>query len=196
MKFNPGDKVDSDLCTVISHEMLLCKDYFDSFSRLAAVNIMGLKDTGTKLKIYHYYSTFLHHLYEFYVACIKRELRKTDKLDYKFLDKFFNKEAEKLLKNRIDAISGEYAPSWENHISAYQIEVPDDFGKQFRKMRNRTAHALIKRSFPEDEPPMIEFYTKYHKFIYLLYSSGLWWLTKDIDSVNWKEIGSFDLSIH
>lgn len=112
------------------------------------------------------------------------------------LDHIFNGEVVKLLKNRVDAINGGYSPSWENHISVYQVEVPAEFGTQFRKIRNRTAHASTKRSLPGDELTLGQFYEKYHGFVYLLYCSAQWlWTVKDIEAHDWKSIEEFDLAV-
>jgi len=88
------------------------------------------------------------------------------------LYRMFNGEVRKLLENRVDAIKGGYAPSWENHISVYQVEVPAEFGAQFRKIRNRTVHASTKRSSPGNDSSLGQFYEKYHGFVYLLYYSS------------------------
>ncbi|MHB1117778.1 hypothetical protein [Sideroxydans sp.] len=160
------------------------------------MNIMGSRDKATKIKCHDAYASFLHHLYEFYSGCIKRDFRSTETVRYSVLDQMFNHEVTKLLKNRVDAIKGGYAPSWENHISVYQVEVPTEFGTQFRKIRNRTAHASTKRSSPDDELPLGQFYEKYHNFVYLLYySAQRLWTVKDIEAQDWKSIEEFDLAV-
>ena len=157
---------------------------------------MGRRDKTTKIKCHDAYASFLHHLYEFHVGCIKRDLRDTENIQSSVLDKIFNNEATKLLKNRVDAIKGGYAPSWENHISVYQVEVPAEFGTQFRKIRNRTAHASTKRSSPGEELSLGQFYENYHRFVYLLYYSAQWlWTVKDIEAHDWKAIEEFDLAV-
>ncbi|KAA3649276.1 MAG: hypothetical protein DWQ11_19885 [Proteobacteria bacterium] len=196
MKFDIGDETDQALTTTLIHELVLCKDSFERFAALAKMNIMGRRDKAIKIKCHDAYASFLHHLYEFYVGCIKRDLRNTDNLHNDILDKIFNREVTKLLKNRVDAIQGGYAPSWENHISVYQVEVPTEFGAQFRRIRNRTAHASIKRSVPGNELPLGQFYEKYHGFVYLLYYSAQWlWTVKDIEAHDWKSIEDFDLAV-
>lgn len=196
MKFEIGDETDQALTTTLVHELVLCKDSFERFAALAKMNIMGRRDKAIKIKCHDAYASFLHHLYEFYVGCIKRDLRNTDNLHNDMLDKTFNREVAKLLKNRVDAIQGGYAPSWENHISVYQVEVPTEFGAQFRKIRNRTAHASTKRSVPGNDLPLGQFYKKYHGFVYLLYYSAQWlWTIKDIEAHDWKSIEDFDLAV-
>jgi len=197
MKFVIGDETDQALTTTLVHELVLCKDSFERFSHFAEMNIMGRRDKVLKIKCHDAYANFLHHLYEFYVSCIKRDRRNTKNIDNEKLNKIFNNEAKKLLKNRINAIENGYAPSWENEIRVYKIEVPDEFGTQFRKIRNRTAHASIHRSVPGTELSLADFYHKYHLLIWLLYYSAQeLWTIKDVEAHDWKAIEEFDLAIH
>lgn len=196
MKFEIGDETDRALTTTLVHELVLCKESFERFAHLARINIMGRRDKSTKIKCHDAYASFLHHLYEFYVGCLKRDRRNTKDIESEALDKIFNNEVRKLLKNRIDAVEQGYAPSWENHISVYQVEVHNEFGTQFRRIRNRTAHASTKRSVPGEDLSLAQFYERYHQFVYLLYYSGQWlWTVKDIEAHDWKAIEEFDLAI-
>lgn len=195
MKFEIGDATDSALTTTIAHEFILCKDSFERFAHYSGLNIMGRRDKLTKIRSHDAYTSFLHHLYEFYVGCFKRDMHNLKDLDYRLLDRIFNAEVRKQLSNRIHAIENGYAPSWENHISFYQIDVPEDFGTQFRRIRNRTAHVSIKRARPNAEMSTAAFYERYHKFVYLLYYAAQWWSTKDIEARDWKSIEEFDLSV-
>jgi hypothetical protein len=196
MKFEIGDATDNALTTTIAHEFILCKDSFERFAHFAGLNIMGKRDKLTKIRSHDAYASFLHHLYEFYVGCIKRGKNNLKDLDHRLLGRIFNTEVRKLLNNRVHAIENGYAPSWENHISVYQVDVPEEFGTQFRRIRNRTAHVSIKKARPNTELPLAEFYDQYHKFVYLLYSSAQWmWTTKDIEAQDWKSIEEFDLFV-
>lgn len=195
MKFEIGDTTDNALTTTIAHEFILCKDSFERFTHYAGMNIMGKRDKLTKIRSHDAYSSFLHYLYEFYVGCIKRDMHDLKKLDPSLLDRMFNAEVRKLLNNRIHAIENGYAPSWENHISVYQVEVPEEFGTQFRRIRNRTVHVSIERARPNNDLSLAEFYHRYHKFVYLLYYAAQWWTTKDIEAYDWKSIEEFDLSV-
>ena len=98
--------------------------------------------------------------------------------------------------HRVDAIKNGRAPAWENHISTYQVDVPLEFGAQFRRIRNRTAHASTKRSDPGTDLSLAKFYELYHLFVYLLYYSAQWlWSVKDVETFDWKAIEEFDLAI-
>lgn len=196
VKFEIGDTTDIALSTAIAHEFILCKDSFERFIYYSGLNILGQRDKLTKIRSHDAYASFLHHLYEFYVGCITRNRREIKKLGWQQLDPFFNTEVRKLLGHRIDAINNGYAPSWENHISYYQVEVPEEFGSHFRRIRNRTAHVSFKRVMPSTEISLAEFHARYHMFVYLLYYSAQWiWTTEDIEAQDWKSIEDFDLSV-
>lgn len=197
MKFEIGDATDSALCTTLVHELFLCRESFERFTRYAELNIMGRRDKATKIRSHDAYSSFLHHLYEFYVGCIKRNRRDTKEIDSYVLDRIFNSEAEKQLRIRVERIEQGRAPAWENHISVYRVDVPNDFGKRFRQIRNRTVHASIDRSAPGQELTLGQFYKECHKFIFLLYDSSHWlWSVEDIEKNEWKAIEEFDLAFH
>jgi hypothetical protein len=196
MQFIVGDQTDGALCAVLAHEFLLCTESFERFAHFGKLNILGKRDKRTKISSHNAYARFLHHLYEFYVGCWKRDRHDTSDIHYTMRDKMFNAEVAKLLRNRIDAIKGGYAPVWENHISAYQVDVPSNFGEQFRQVRNRTAHSNIKRSASGTDLSLAKFYEACHPFVYLLYYAGQgMWTVKDIEAYDWKEIEQFDLAV-
>lgn len=196
MRFDIGDETHQALTITLAHELALCVESFEKFAVLAKNNIMGHSDKVTKIKCHDAYASFLHHLYEFYIGCVKRDLRNTENIPNRVLDSILNREVVKLLGNRIEAIKSGYAPSWENHISAYQVVVPSEFGVQFRKIRNRTAHASAKRSSPIGELTLMQFYAKYHHFVYLLlYSARSRWSVEDVNAQDWKSIEDFDLVV-
>ena len=80
MKFEYGDATYDDLITTIAHEFILCKDSFERFTYYAKMNIMGKRDTLIKIRLHDAYATFLQHLYEFYVGCIKRNTLNLDNI--------------------------------------------------------------------------------------------------------------------
>lgn len=193
MKFEIGDAIDAALCKTLAHEMLLCNESFQRFNFLASMNILGSRTKIVKINTHDAYASFLLHLYEFYQGCFQRDRRTTQVNN---TDKLFDAEVEKLLQNRRDAITKGYAPDGENPISYYQVDVPKNFGEMFRKIRNRTAHSLVKRSTPGGDITLLNFYQNYHKFIYLLYVSGKsHWTAKNIELTDWGAIEDFDLFV-
>jgi hypothetical protein len=133
----------------------------------------------------------LHHLYEFYVGCFKRNKGGQRKIDHTVLDQLFQSEAEKLMELRRWRIEGGHADSSENHISYYQVVVPNEFATEFRNIRNRVAHTDLRRSGANGALTLPEFYEKFHKFILVLYEEpyGLWHIKAD--KYNWGEIEQF-----
>ena len=177
-KFNIGDDIDQLVTKVIIHEFSRCTLAFNSFAHSFPKNISEFKnqDTKTKLLRYNSYALFVQHLYEYFVACLKRSFHSTDNIDYKTIDKLLNFEVDKILRNRRDGIDGGWAPSWENHRSYYEDECPKDFASDFRQIRNSLSHADFKRIHGGDRITLTQFYKKYHKYAMLLYQSGReWW---------------------
>lgn len=197
MRFEISDEVDRALTTTLVHELVLCKESFERFHHWATLNITGRRDKVTKIKCHDAYASFLHHLYEFYVGCYKRDLQSLKDIPGEKLDLMFNSETKKALHRRTHAIAHGYAPSWENDISYYQVSVPAEFGTQFRRIRNRTAHASIKRANPGTDLSLAQFYKDFHKFIFLLFVDGqAFWQVKDVETFNWRSIEEFDLAVH
>jgi len=196
VKFSAGDEVDSALTIAMSHEMLLCEESFERFASIARLNIVGREDKVTKVAMYGAYTRFLHHLYEFYLACYQRERKSLESTSSANMDRLLNAEVRKLLKNRIDAIDGGYAPAWENHRSVYEVEVSDEFSVQWRRIRNRTAHVSVRRSTSAPDIRLVDFYNQFHGFVYLLYYSAMsHWAVRDLSALSWKEIEEFNLAV-
>lgn len=196
MKFAAGDEIDSALTTAMSHEMLLCEESFERFAAIAKMNIVGRQDKRIRVAMYSAYTRFLHHLYEFYLASYQREFMSLKDIPANTIDKLLNGEVRKLLRNRIEAIDGGYAPAWENHRSVYEVEVPEEFSLQWRRIRNRTAHVSTKRSTSKPDIRLVDFYNKFHGFVYLLYHSAMaHWAVRDLNAVSWKEIEEFNLAV-
>src|SRR3546814_367795 len=196
MKFEIGDKTNQALTITLVHELALCKESFNRFVHFSEKNILGNGSREIKIQSYSSYANFLHHLYEFYIGCIKRDLRDTSSPKSDISDNIINSEVEKLLRNKRHAIQNGYAPKWENHISVYQMEVPKEFARDFRQIRNRTAHADLRRAAPENHLTMGEFYKRYHGFVYILYAQPHWlWTVEDVEAFDWKAIDEFDLAV-
>jgi hypothetical protein len=151
-------------------------------------------NTDRKISIagYNAYSDFVAHLYEFYLGCIKRDGRFPRNVSGKAVDAILNAEVKKLLKIRRDRIIRGDAPSYENHISSYEVEVPEEFGSLFRSVRNIRSHAIAKRS----EFDLADFYLKYHRFIYLLFEEPQWlWNIEQVPEHDWLAIEKFAKAI-
>jgi hypothetical protein len=192
LKFEIGDETDRYFVDVLSHDFAMCEEAFDKFVLFAGSNIMGNTDSNVKLNSYNAYSGFITKLYEFYVGCFKRDRRDTKSISYETLDSLFTLEAEKLMKNRRNAIKKGYAPEYENHISYYQEAVPTDFGKDFRDVRNNTSHTDYRRA-GGNRIGLMDFYRKHHKYVYLLYYSALFaWSRRTHQNHKIEHIEEFD----
>lgn len=192
LKFEIGDDVDKKLVNVLFHDFIKCENAFDQFFSYAGDNIMGNKDSSIKLNSYNAYSEFIAKLYEFYAGCFKREFKSTKNIEHEKLDFLMAEEVEKLLRNKRNAIMKGYAPDWESDITYYQVEVPNAFGKDFRDVRNNTSHVDYRRA-GGNRIELMDFYKKYHKFVYLLYYSALFaWSGKTHKDHKIEHVESFD----
>lgn len=196
MKIEKGTKSEQNFIEVISHEFSLCEKAFDEFFLLAESNILGNDNYEVLESLYKNYSSFLTHLYEFYVACFKRDRGNTRNIHYSELDLLLTFEVKKLMRNMCNLIENGGAPDWVNDISYYQEQVPEDFGKKFRDVRNNSSHVDLRRISGGDRPTLKEFMDDYHKFVFFLYDSArsLWSNKKD-DPHRASHIQEFNLSL-
>jgi hypothetical protein len=193
MNFEIRDDTDHALVKTLVHEMYLCRKGFDEFVAFTAMADAEPQCKAHRIGQYSAYAEFVHHLYEFYVGCFKRDRRNTENIRHAELDQLLNAEVYKLLRNKRLAIENGYAPSWENHISVYQVPVPEEFGSVFRKARNRAAHSEFRRAVSHSELTLAQFCKEYHFFMYLLYESCLaFWHIQDIEKIDLGSISEFD----
>jgi len=97
---------DKNLCLVLAHEYRRCDQAFIDFLEHAS-NQIGLGWTKhNALSTYDAYARFLHHLYEFYVGCYKRDKRNLKTINHSDLDILFTQETEKIMELRRWRIEG------------------------------------------------------------------------------------------
>ena len=175
MQIEIGTETDSDHCKAITHEYYKCRDAFEQFRVTAEGIILSGQNKEISYRAYNAYSYFIHHLYEFLMACHARDSENTSITNKrgpertKHLDSLLMEDAHRVVQSRIDRISRGSAPSWENHISHYEglLPIPEKFGEEFRIYRNKVSgHASFERI---SELNLTEFYKKYHQYLYLLY---------------------------
>ncbi|MCP1319194.1 hypothetical protein [Vreelandella lionensis] len=182
MRIEIGTETDSDHCKAITHEYYKCRDAFERFRVTAEGIILSGQNKEISYRAYNAYSYFIHHLYEFLMACHARDAGNTSITNKRgperteYLDLLLTGDAHRVVKARIDRISQGRAPSWENHISYYEglLPIPENFGEGFRTYRNKVSgHASFERV---SELNLTEFYKKYHPYLYLLYRDvgGMW----------------------
>ncbi len=195
MKLIEGTDKYKKFSETMVHEFSLCEQAFDEHYIWFGENLVNKNNNYKVLeRIYESYSKFIVHLYEFYVACIKRNQRDSN-IHYSKLDKLLTLEVEKLMNNMCYLIENNAAPDWVNDLSYYQEKVPEDFGKKFRTVRNSVAHVDLRRIGGSECPTLKEFRDDYHKFIYFLYDSARFaWSSKREPTFELSHIKEFDLS--
>lgn len=181
---------DAALTTTLAHEFKRCKSAFAVYVMLFQKLQCGQHDENIKLGCYNAYADFVAHLYEFYLACIKSDPRYPANPTTEQIDKAMHIEATKFLNIRRERILRGDSPSWENHISSYEVIIPEAFGREFRKVRNLRSHVNRQRV----DFDLGAFYVSFHGFLYIMYEECLWlWDTDDIDAPqqNWGQIEQF-----
>lgn len=200
VKFNAGDALDTDHCTVLTHEFFRCDDSFKEFSRLAEQMIMLGRTRERSYRTYNAYTNFIHHLYEFLLGCHARDASNTDITNKKgderiaILQAYITHHAQRAMNQYRDAIKNGTAPSWVNDIRYYDVAVPDDFAKDFREYRNKAiGHVAHERA---STLSLSEFYHKYHKFLYYMYRDAFyWWGNRSEEFPALKEITEFSVML-
>ena len=206
MKFTLGDSTDSAHCTALKHEFLRCEDAFKEFETYGTKMIMKAqaesegraqaspeKDRLIAYKTYNAYARFIHHLYEFMLGAVQRDRGSTAVLKGELASRYIQGHAQRVLTVRRQTVLRGTAPAWENQISYYPENVPSEFAKNFRQLRNKiSAHVTHKRSSID----ITDFYEKYHKYVHMLYWKCLGdWGLRDKEFPDLKEIGRFSVLV-
>lgn len=200
MRFNAGDTIDRDHCTVLRHEFFRCNDSFEEFDRYGEQMILQGRTKELSYRAYNAYTNFIHHLYEFLMGCHAREAHNTDITNkkgeerIKIIEGYVMRHAQRIMDQYRDSIKNGTAPPWVNHISCYDVTVPAEFAKDFREYRNKTVgHVAYERA---SKLSLTEFYEKYHKYLYLLYRESIYWWGKQGDEFpDLQEITEFSLML-
>lgn len=200
MKFNIGNTIDSDHCTVLTHEFFRCDDSFKDFCRLAEQMIIQGRTRDISYRTYNAYTNFIHHIYEFLLGCHARDAGNTNITNKKgdertrIIEGYILHHAQRVMNQYRDAIKNGTAPSWVNDISCYDVTVPDDFAKDFREYRNKAiGHVAYERA---STLSLSTFYHKYHKFLYYIYKDASdWWGKRGEEFPDLKEITEFSVML-
>jgi hypothetical protein len=205
MKFTLGSETDTAHCIALKHEFLRCEDAFKDFEKFATAMIMAAQNQeNTKtpadanqtrwiaFKMYDSYARFVHHLYEFLLGAFIRERLDTAQVRAEEADPWIQANAQRVLTGRRNAILNGTAPSWENRISAFPENVPSEFAREFRGIRNKAlGHVTHERA----RKSLTEFYDKYHKFLYMSYWNclGFWGAHRNDVFPDLQEITDFSV---
>lgn len=200
MKFKVGDQLDSDHCTVLTHEFFRCDDAYKQFCYHGEQMLLKGKTRERSYRAYNAYADFIHHLYEFILGGFARDTQNTEITNKKgpqrvnIIEGYIMHHAQRVMNQYRDAIKNGTAPAWVNDISYYDVTVPDEFAKDFRTYRNKViGHVAYERS---SKLSLTEFYHKYHKFLYYLYQDcASMWGNKGQGFPDLKEITEFSLML-
>lgn len=198
MQFTAGDKTDTDLCIALDHEFIRCDNSFKEFAALGERMIRHGRSREISLRTYDAYARFIHHLYEFRIGCIAREVCNTIITNKKrpekttLIDNYITSQTQRVLKRWVDDIENGTAPVWANHIDCYKIPIPTDFSRDFREYRNKIiGHVAHERA---SKLSLTEFYRKYHKFLFLLYQESIsFWRNRATEFPDLGEVTEFSL---
>ncbi|URJ58877.3 MULTISPECIES: hypothetical protein [Paenibacillus] len=195
MRFQIGDETDRHLVSVIVHEFSRCELAFDQFIKLRGIKHKGdlVFDNKIDLMTYNAYSLFIQHLYEYFKGCVTRSRENTGNISFEVIDSLMNREVNKILKNWRDAIDNNYAPKWANDRSYYEDVCPENFGRDFRNIRNNVAHVDFRRINGGSRITLTQFYKDYHKYAILLFYNGRdYWSISDYGDLDFGDITSFN----
>lgn len=184
---------DNFLNITLAHEFKRCKDSFSVYLILHDSLLRGKTDENIKIGTYNAYVDFVSHLYEFYLACIINDSRYPKKPSPEQIDAAMHTEASRHLKIRKERILRGDGPTWD-HLSYYEVTIPNEFGKGFRKVRNLRSHVNPQRLAFN----LGDFYNKYHRFLYIMYEECIWLWDTDQEGVpkqDWGEIENFTNAI-
>lgn len=200
--FALGDEIDQQLCITISHQFLRAESAFarflqcrsgkniDIYKKNDPIERIFNSERQIQVDTYNAYVDFIHHLYEYIIACFKRDQKSLKNIDYKITDKRINREANKYRKQCITLIDNGLSEQYGLNSKEYYLdEVPCTFGTEFRKARNINVHADIRRV---KTGFMTDFYKKYHKFVLFIFFFGYgYWSNPNPENIDWKDITEF-----
>lgn len=176
------------LCAVLAHESILCRRAHDEFFDLEFQLATGGNTVEQIIVAHGVFQSFVHHLYEFCMALIQRDMDSLDQLKGETADKCIDVLMVKVWQmERKKPLSYFYQMTDTKFYSTYSC-----FSRHFRQARNNSAHALLKRA--HSGQPLVEFYSQYRMMLRMLYNHATaWWKNIDIENTNWHDIGKFNI---
>lgn len=185
-----------DIEVALSHEFWCCKREFEAFSNYSILLMSMNCKKDIRLAAFSAYGNFIRHLYSFYEGVIK--YRNAEWLEGakghaagKKISELMSAEVRKLIRNK--ALVYRSRPELDSREMKYLVEseVPDQFGVDFRQMRNRFSHTATSR-VNKSQITLDEFFNKYHRYMLLLLETcSFSWTITDTDKYDWLEIDRF-----
>lgn len=198
MKFKHGDKTDEKHCKALQHEFFRCHDAFTEFAALATQSLSVGDNKLSAYRMYNAYARFIHHLYEFMVGALARDLNdtriaKTNQEIRVKVEQFITDHTARLLGNKRKVIENVKAPNWQRALASLPRIVPPEFAARFREHRNTVSgHVKHERATLN----LREFYQRYHFYMFLLYRDGYsWWGLGAKEMPDLDEITNFSVLV-
>lgn len=195
--------MDENLRTAVVHEFNKCINALNGFAFLMA-SLPKNDSKYIRLECFNLYSDFVKSLYEFYVAMIEHHYPKLKGSEFEKhypqlvrlnnsekLDKLLTMEVEKLFRNRKARIDRGIKDPLGYRSDFFECEIPAKFGEHFRFIRNKNSHTSAERVDPASEITLADFFTKYHKFVLIMFyeNKSLWQV--EVENYNFKEVEEF-----
>jgi len=185
-----------DIEVALSHEFWCCQREFESFVHHAVLLFSMDNEKNVRIQAFTAYGNFIRHLYTFYEGMIK--YRNANLLDGakgqaigKKISKLMNEEVKKLIRNKALVYNSSPELDSREMMNLVESEVPEQFGTDFRQMRNRFSHAATSR-INRKEVTLSDFYNRYHRYMMLLYQTcSFTWNIEKVDQYDWLEIDNF-----
>lgn len=179
---------DKLLCAVLAHEYILCHKAYEEFFDMEFLLAHRGNNVKQIIVAHGIFQSFIHHLYEFCIGLIQRDLDSLKQISANDAEKHIMVVIEKVWRlERSNPESYFYNMSETAFYGKFSC-----FPKHFRQARNNSAHAIIKRA--QSGQPLAEFYRRYRMMLKVLFSHlTQWWSRLDIENTNWHDIGKFNI---
>jgi len=172
-----------DLTRVLVHDYYRCQKSYESFLWAEFQKRYEGKTSKHLMDSYDAYSDFIRYLYEFYVGNIKRNVTKSLKVTTEQIEEVLNEEANKIIRFR------------QFRTGEREINVPKEFARDFRNIRNYNSHSDHKR-FSRDDLSLAIFFKRYHHIIEILYHYPSWlWSVRGKNDYDWSDVERFSLEV-
>lgn len=184
------DETDRALCATISHEYLRCDDALHEFARLREAMMTVGEDRRLSYATYNAYARFIHHLYEFNMACAQRELQNTSfQSKGDDADRLIASHADRAIRVRRQA----YNQRAFNERPFEPLPVLIEFAKAFRIARNTSnGHAKHQRYTLS----LSDLFKRYHRFLLDMHNAARhMWMQQGDQFPDWGEITAFSVVV-
>ena len=197
MLFQIGDETDTALCRGIKHEFLRSWDAYDDFTRAAAELKDAPENRFLSYQAHNSYSRFLHHLYEFNIGAIRRDLKDTSfpkrqNANHQ-VDKYVQSNAHRVQRNAQEGDTRYWSVRFPVEVTGIPECVAPNFAEQWRIHRNKLSGHVDHRRSAMD---LSKFYRENHQMIILIFlEAGAWWGRMGAEFPDLGEITAFTTAV-